>query len=711
VAGTALATLWPTAAILLGALLIVLALSIRMPAYAFALALALYSFEGTFKMRLSLEGAPSPVALGAAALDFAFLASLTALLFSDRGRSLVLLWNRMTRPERIAGALLGAWLVLSVVQIPLNGNIVDALEGFRLTQLYVPAALGGVVLAARLGAERLAPLLLCVILLAVAYAGFRGITGPTAHEQAFAERRAFNATFGEVGRNTGSFTGPVGLVSFLVPAALICLVLGFLRADRRTLCATLFALAMTGIIGSFVRTALVAVIVGVGLLAVLLLARKGAARRRGALALVLMATVLGGGYAATLLAGAVTPTTEQRAKGLADPLSDYSVTTRLDRWGKILGQVADEPLGTGLGTVGRATSHGRVAKFTDNSYLKVLKEQGILGGLLFIGGLAGILVALAIRLARQDPSRRALGTAALAAFSGFAVLMIMGEYIEQPGKLLAWTLLGVAVWEACGRSRSEPEATSFDWPGWRSSRQRIGSAVSRARRLERPVLGVLLGAMLIVVAVPTAIRAASEREYRSSTYLLSAPPGSNARWQRTIQGLLNDPSFLVRAAAGGSIRASELPGHLSARFVRGPRLRFSVVARAGTPGASRRLATTTGQAIVRATYVSRTASLKAERRRLRRELRAGGHTAASRAATRRRIEKLDLSVAAIALYSAHQVESSKPAPRALVERVASDLSGRTAAPSSPAWAGLAALIFVLALMAALATARFGRRAS
>jgi hypothetical protein len=94
VTGAVLAIQWPTAAVLFGLLLVVLVLCVRAPVYAFALALVLFSFEGTIKMRLSVEGAPSPVAIGAACLDFAFLASLTALLVHDRGRALVRVWER-----------------------------------------------------------------------------------------------------------------------------------------------------------------------------------------------------------------------------------------------------------------------------------------------------------------------------------------------------------------------------------------------------------------------------------------------------------------------------------------------------------------------------------------------------------------------------------------------------------------------------------------
>jgi hypothetical protein len=447
-----LASPWPTAVIFAALLGAVLVLCVTAPAYAFALSLLLYSFEGTLKMRLSIEDVPSAVPLGAAALDSAFLASLAALVGADRGRSLAVLWRRLTRVERVCAAFVGAWLVLSVFQIPLGGNLTNGIEGVRLTQFYVSAILGGVVIAARLGADRLASLLLAAIGLAVLYAGFRGITGPTPNEQLFAEQRAFNASFDDLGRNTGSFTGPVGLVSFLVPAALLCLVLAFLRPKQRWTAVGLFALAMTGIVGSFVRTALVAVVAGAALMALLLLGGMRQWRRTVA-ALALVAIVLGGGYAAARLASEASPVAEWRAVSLADPFSDYSMTKRFEIWGRTLDRSAEEPFGTGMGTVGRATAEGRRTKSTDNSYLKILLEQGPLGAFLFVGGIGGLFVAAAIRLARVGPVDRPLGTAALTGFAGFLVLMVMAEYIEQPGKLLAWTLLGVAVWEA---SRGAP---------------------------------------------------------------------------------------------------------------------------------------------------------------------------------------------------------------------------------------------------------------
>jgi hypothetical protein len=40
--------------------------------------------------------------------------------------------------------------------------------------------------------------------------------------------------------------------------------------------------------------------------------------------------------------------------------------------------------------------------------------------------------------------------AALGALIAFLTLCFLGEYIEWPGKVLAWTMLGIALWLAYG---------------------------------------------------------------------------------------------------------------------------------------------------------------------------------------------------------------------------------------------------------------------
>lgn len=708
VLGAILAALWPTAAILLGALTIVLALCLRAPAYGFALALAMYSFEGTVKMRLSVEAAPSPVALGAAALDFAFLASLAVLLLRDRGSALLEVWGRATRLERWAAGALGVWLVLSVVQIPVSGDLINGLEGFRLTQMYVPAALGGIVLAARLGEERLVPLLLGVIALAVLYACVRGVTGPTANEELFAERRAFNSNFGALGRNTGSFTGPVGLVSFLVPASVICLVLGFLRSDRRWLLALGFAFAMTGIIASYVRTGLVAVVAGAALMALLMLLQKGSSRRRGVFAVATVVVVLAGGYAATLVAGEASPTAEHRAENLANPFTDDSLTARFDTWGDRIENVT--PFGSGLGTIGRATTKGRTTEFTDSSYLKILEEQGPLGVLLFVGGLVGLLVGAGIRLVRIGPSQRPLGTAALASFGGFMVLMVMGEYIEQPGKLLAWTLLGVTLWEASRPSTSERPA--YAWPTRESIAAALRSVTGPLRRLPRPAIASLLAVLVAVVAFPVAVRAISDSSYTASTEPLLAPSGDSSVWRLQIAQQVTNPGFQQGVSADLDSIVDVDVSRVSVRFgSRGSQLTFAVSAVGDTPRQARRLAQTTGRALLGAAYFVSGGQLQEQQKQLRERLRAVELPAAGRRDIDRRLDAIKRTTDLSALYLADPIATSKPDIGPLIDRVANDLAGKLNPAPTAAWAGLAALIFAALLIVAALVVAAPRRLS
>ena len=131
---------------LIGAALItVTVLAVRAPLYALPVALVLLGFEGSIKMRLSIEDAPYAISLGAALIDLALLIGMAALIACDRARSLRELWQRAGRAERLVAYALAGWLALAVVQIPLGGNLVDGIEGFRLVHLYVPAFFGGVV--------------------------------------------------------------------------------------------------------------------------------------------------------------------------------------------------------------------------------------------------------------------------------------------------------------------------------------------------------------------------------------------------------------------------------------------------------------------------------------------------------------------------------------------------------------------------------------
>lgn len=455
----AVGLVWPMLGLVVAALIVVIVLAVRAPLYALPAAILLVGFEGTIKMRLSVEDAPHAIGLGAALIDLALFIGFAGLIACDRAQALQEIWRRAGRVERMVAYAAAGWLALAVLQIPLGGNLVDGIEGFRLVHLYVPLFFGGLILAARMPADRLATVLLWVMLPVAAYGACRGILGPTDNEREFVAMRTNNIAVGEATRNAGSFTSSFGLVSFLAPASVFALISAYLVTSRRLLGGCVFLVSMVALIASYVRTALVAVVAGTLALAALMAKSAGMSARRRTYAVVLIVLVLLGGYGATLVAGTANELTQERAEGLLNPLGDESVQTRFDTWEASLEKVAKEPLGTGLGTVGRATIteergddrdgdlSGR-GNYTDSSYLLILQEQGFLGGALFLFGIVGITVLCARRLAAHGPAGRPLGVAALAAFIGALVLFLMADYIEQPGKVLAWTLLGIASWEA-----------------------------------------------------------------------------------------------------------------------------------------------------------------------------------------------------------------------------------------------------------------------
>jgi hypothetical protein len=452
VAGAAVTAVWPIAGLVLAAVLAITVLAVRAPAYSFLGALLLFGFEGTIKMRLEVEGAPSPLGIGAALIDLALVISVLGLLIDDRGRSLRLLWSRFGRAERLVATSIAGWIVLAVLQIPLSTSISNGVEGIRLTHFYVIAIPAGVMLAAKLPPNRLEQALLALAAIVAAYAALRGIIGNSDEEKRFAASRDLNTLFIDHARDTGSFTSPVALVSFLVPAGLFAFTLACLEARRRVTGAIVFGLAMVGIVASYVRTAFVAVVVGALALAGILVGSSSVSRNFKLVAIGLVVVVLAGGYAAVQLAGNVNSFAKHRAESLSNPFSDYSVKQRYKTWKRSLNKTVHHPLGTGPGTVGRATiKHGRKATYTDSSYLKIIQEQGFLGGFLFLFGMLGALVLCWRRLVRAGPLSRPLGVAALVGFVTFLVLCVTGENIEQPGKAMVWAMLGIAAWEGYGR--------------------------------------------------------------------------------------------------------------------------------------------------------------------------------------------------------------------------------------------------------------------
>lgn len=439
-----LIVLWPALVAAIGLVALVTAVAWRAPEYGFVLALVLFGFEGTLKKELTFETLPSSLSgstLGAGVLDLSLLVAGAVLLVRRRS-SLKAAWAGADRLLRIGLLLLAAWLVLAVIEIPQSGHLTQGLNGFRLIHWYVLALAGGVLLA-RSGRRGQLDLLLGLVAVVAAYGALRGVIGPSAEERAFALSRPGVALYGSAFRDVGSFSGAVGLASYLAPAAIFGFVLALLIPRLRFLGIALAVFGLVAVIDSYARAAIVAMFLAV-VAATAVILRTGRTSRRvtlTALAAILLALALG-----TVLVSRSSPEVRTRLHVFVHPLADESVHLRLSTWKESLNTIVDHPLGSGVGTVGRATTlPGQTTVTTDNSYLEILREQGFLGGALFMLGILVTLAAVASGIGRAPAHRRPLAIAAGAAFLCFVVLSAAGEYIEQPGKVLAWTLLGIAV--------------------------------------------------------------------------------------------------------------------------------------------------------------------------------------------------------------------------------------------------------------------------
>lgn len=569
----ALTAVWPALTLVVLGVVLIIWLAVVAPPFALVGAILFYGLEGATKLGLARdlpEIGVTPQAAGAAVIDFAFLVAVLGIVRWDRGRALLQIWRNVGRWTRFALVLLAAWIAVSVVQLFVSADIDSALAGFRLSQAYVLAFLAGSMLLARCRPEHVVNALVGVLLVIAAYGAFRAVAGPSETERAAAFARSTTALVpsegGVIFRNSGSFSSAIGLASFLVPAGVFLFGLGLAFVRLRLAAWFGFALVVVALVGSYVRSGLVAVAGGMLCAAALLtFASRLPRRRKIALGLagvpLLVVLIALGALVPNAVSGGSQAITD-RAAGLLDPLSDPSLTTRIERWRDSLDAAQAHPLGTGLGTVGGATQdpEGRVQAFADNSYLKVLQEQGALGGVPFILGIFGTLIAIAARVMRRGMPLRGLGAAAVAASASFFLLAWTSEAIEQPGKVLAWLLLGVALWAASAAPEPEggrgPRRTDEDrdsvrellrlFPGWTRSRY-------------------ALVIPLVLAAVPVAVSLQRDSHFDTRLEVFPMTPAGNAGGSSNdlpaVRAVVANPGFHLnakgwQAAAGTTLRRS-----------------------------------------------------------------------------------------------------------------------------------------------------------
>lgn len=529
---------WPSLTLIACLVGAILALARRHPRAALIAAIGLFLTEGTVKILLAHSGLAFDAAasVGAALLDVALFGSALAVLIRKRPSGVRGTWGRLTVPERFVVGAAVAWLLLSAVQAVASPSFGEALSGFRLTHAYIAIALAcAVAFWDAAWRDALVTALVWVLTAVLAYACFRGLVGPADVEYNFAYARGGVVSYGGSFRTIGTFSGAVGLTTIAAPAAVFGAVLAVVSPRHRW---PALALAIAGIgaqIASLGRTPLVATVVGLAFAALLLLVMTGSRRRlvgAGIVFAACLALLAGGAAVASLSSDALS----ERLEGLARPASDESLQLRFDTWQEHAEDAARNPLGKGLGTVGRATEGGSQGTVTtDNSYLKVFLEQGFPGLVLFLAAFFGAVALVARRLMQTPDPARAVGLAALAGFVTFAVMMTTSEALEQPGKVVAWALLGLAV--AAGWSRYDSDTHPVG-PSLR------GLALW-SRRL-RPVW-LIPGALLICAVVAPSFA-------RDSTFTAQAPvsvrggpvaPGTDPA--PYLSELLADPTFQYEA--------------------------------------------------------------------------------------------------------------------------------------------------------------------
>jgi O-Antigen ligase len=451
---------WPALAIAITAVAFVVVLAFTVPEYAFVVSVLLFACEGSLKAFLAHEGTPlaaSTDSVGAGLLDLCLVISFLALAVRDHlRRSLRDFWRGSSTFGRIAITLLAIWVATSAIQALTIGSIRQSLDGLRLVQFYaVVGMLGGLMLAVVIRGK-IVWLLLGGLMAISGYAVLRVIIGPSRVEHAYTVSRAGVETYGGVRRAAGSFSAAAGLASYLVPAAVFAFVVVLALPRYRILAGAVLGCTVVAIIASDVRVGIVALAAGLAFSTALLMAQRRWTRRHRFAFLLGIALVFAVGAAGTLIAAHMSSDLSARARVFVHPLSDKSLQLRFDTWKAAVHELHRHPLGTGIGSAGRANEREhRQHVVVDNSFLLLLREQGWPGGLAFTVGIA----LLVFELARATLDRRRLAhpvlVGALGATFSFLILGLAGEYIEQPGKVLAWMFLGVAMLGLVGSTPRE----------------------------------------------------------------------------------------------------------------------------------------------------------------------------------------------------------------------------------------------------------------
>lgn len=371
----------------------------------------------------------------------------------DRPTRRVWLWPALLAPA--------AYLLLTALQVFDASSVSTGVDAFRAGSWHLMAVL---LLALapwqQATLERAAKGVVAVMILLGAYWLYRFFVGQAEEEISL----AMQALPGQTDiRFQGSLPSAPQLALWGASVAPFALARALGEPGRwRLIGLTAFALASFGALAAEVRTGAIALTVGTTLTLLLFLAARAfPSGRRLATGLVLSLLVGAIGVGTYAIAIGGSPESEERFSGIFDPFAETSFNNRLDRWEIAFAEVADEPLGLGLGTTGSAfpveSVNPDIPVNLDSSYVKVAVEQGIPMFVLFLIAMASLLVGLALSGTRvADPGRATIGLGAAGTLAALLVMMFSGYYADRPQALGAWLLVGLGAAQFTSTTRRSP---------------------------------------------------------------------------------------------------------------------------------------------------------------------------------------------------------------------------------------------------------------
>jgi len=236
-------------------------------------------------------------------------------------------------------------------------------------------------------------------------------------------------------RAFATLRGPNDFGAFLILPIIASLVAA--RKNPRLLIATV--LLLVALYFSSSRSAWLGVLVAAAILAWLLVGKR-LVRQKTFIIASLVALVVGAG----LLAAAINISSIRLAVFHSSP-SDTSLTegSTDDHWTTTAGgiqRVLSDPLGCGPGCSGPASYYGSSPKISENYYVQIAEETGIIGLVLWIG----IVWTVGVRLWRQRSDK--LATALLASLVGICVIGVwLHVWSDDPLSLTWWLLAGATL--------------------------------------------------------------------------------------------------------------------------------------------------------------------------------------------------------------------------------------------------------------------------